>query len=132
MLTKRSSQGIVLVVRLSWSSRSGVQTPPGLQRHLLLCWCGELEDAGLLWNDGALVLRGESGNELGDKLAHFLWVQVTHFLRHINERCEDLVVALLWTFFKGAPSSTDLNREFLAAGVSDKLARLLFNVLGRT
>ena len=40
-------------------------------------------------------------------------------------------MALLWTFFKGAASSTDLNREFLATGVSNELAGLLLDVLGR-
>merc|ERR1719264_1239356 len=68
---------------------------------------------------------------LGDKLANLLWVEVAMLLGHVDERSKDLVVALFWTFFKGAASSTDLNREFLATGVSDELAWLLFDVLGR-
>merc|ERR1712004_401175 len=52
-------------------------------------------------------------------------------LRHVNKRCEDLVMALLHTFFKNAPSSTDLHRKLLTAGVPNELARLLLHVLGR-
>ena len=40
-------------------------------------------------------------------------------------------MALLGTLLKGAPSSTDLNRELLTAGVPNELARLLLHVLGR-
>merc|ERR1719264_2013927 len=68
---------------------------------------------------------------LGDKLANLLWVEVAMLLGHVDERSKDLVVALFWTFFKGAASSTDLHREFLATGVSNKLAGLFFDVLGR-
>merc|ERR1719507_541567 len=38
-------------------------------------------------------------------------------------------MALLLALLKGAPSSTDLHRELLTAGVPDKLARLLLHVL---
>merc|ERR1711923_46515 len=40
-------------------------------------------------------------------------------------------MALLGTLPKGAASSTDLDREFLTAGVPNELARLLLHVLGR-
>ena len=124
------AQGVLLVVGLARCSWGGVQAPLGLQRSVHLLWCGELEDASLFGDDGALVLWGKSRHKLGDKLADLLWVQVTDFLRHVNKRREDLVMALLWTFLKGASSSTDLNRKFLTTGVSNKLAGLLLHILG--
>ena len=76
------------------------------------------------------------GLQLGDKLglesACFLGVQVADFLWHIKEGSNGFVVALLWSFLRNASSSTDLNRELLALGVSNKLAGLLLNVLGGT
>ena len=39
-------------------------------------------------------------------------------------------MALLGTFFKGAASSTDLNREFFAASVAYKLSWLFLHILG--
>ena len=39
-------------------------------------------------------------------------------------------MALLWSFFKGATGSTDLDRKLLTTSVTDKLAGLLLNVLG--
>ena len=124
------TKGILLVVRLARGSWGGVQAPPGLQRNFLLSWCGELENAGLFGNNCALVLGGKLGHQLGDKLANLLWVQVTMLLRHINKRGEDLIVALLNSFLENTTGSTDLNRELLTTGVSNKLARLLLHILG--
>ena len=39
-------------------------------------------------------------------------------------------MTFLSPFLEGASSSTDLNRKLLTASVSDKLARLLLNILG--
>ena len=64
------------------------------------------------------------------EFADFLRVQVAHFLGHVDKRREDFIMALLGTLLKGAPSSTDLNRELLTAGVPNELARLLLHVLG--
>merc|ERR1719367_1697447 len=49
---------------------------------------------------------------------------------NVDEGGNGLVVTLLWSFFKGASSSTDLHRELLTAGVTDKLAGLLLHILG--
>jgi hypothetical protein len=124
------TEGVLLVVGLPGGSWGGVQAPPGLQRNLLLSWLGELEDASLFGNNCALVLGCKLGHQLGDKLANLLWVEVTVLLGHIDERCEDLVVALLYTFLENTSSSTDLDRELLTAGVSNELAGLLLHVLG--
>ena len=87
--------------------------------------------ANLLRYDGASVGGLQSRHQLGHGPALLLWVQVADLLQHVDLIGEHLVMALLWTFFKGAASSTDLNREFLATGVSNKLAGLLLDVLGR-
>merc|ERR1719234_679285 len=39
-------------------------------------------------------------------------------------------MALFWTLLENTTSSTDLNRELLTAGVSNKLAGLLLHILG--
>jgi len=124
------TEGILLVVGLTGSSWGGVQAPPGLKGNLFLPWLGELEKTSLFGNNCALMLGGKLGNELGDKLANLLWVEVTMLLRNIDERREDLVVALLDSFLENATSSTDLDRELLTARVTNKLAGLLLHVLG--
>merc|ERR1712203_118103 len=53
------------------------------------------------------------------------------FLGYVDKGCEDLVVALFFSFLENTTSSTDLDRELLTASVSDKLARLLLHILGR-
>jgi hypothetical protein len=96
------TEGILLVVGLTGSSWGGVQAPPGLKGNLFLPWLRELEKTSLFGNNCALVLGGKLGNELGDKLANLLWVEVTILLRHINKKHEDLIMALLdsnTTFF---------------------------------
>ena len=93
---------------------------------------GELEVAGLLGDDGALMLGLQLGDQLGLEAAGLLGVQVTHLLRHIKEGGDGLVVTLLRSFLGNTSSSTDLNGELLALGVSNKLAGLLLNVLGGT
>ena len=74
----------------------------------------------------------EGRHQLGLEPARLLGVQVTDLLWHINERGDGLVVALLGSLVGDTASSADLNRELLALGVSNKLARLLLNILGGT
>jgi hypothetical protein len=78
------------------------------------------------------VLGLQLRNKLGHKLTDLLGVQVTDLLRHINNRGQNLVVALLLSLLEFTSGSTDLNRQLLTAGVSDELARLLLNILGCT
>jgi hypothetical protein len=128
--TERCSKSItflVLLTRLSWS---GVQAPLGLEWLLNFLRLGELETADLLGDGGALSNRVELGDKLGLETAGLLGVQVTGLLRDIDKRCDDLIVALLSSLLSNTASSTDLNGQLLAVGVSDKLARLLLNVFG--
>jgi len=76
------------------------------------------------------VFRGQAGDKLGHISAGLLWVQVTNFFWDINNGGKDFVMAFLWTFFKGTPSSTDLYRKLLTASVSNKLAWLFLHILG--
>ena len=130
--TERSSSGIFLIIRLSRSSWGGVKTPSGLQRLGNLLGLAELEDAGLLGDNGALVDGGQAGDKLGHKLADLLWVQVTNFLRNVNKGGENLLVALLITFLEDTSSTANLHWKLLAGSISNKLARLLLNILGGT
>jgi hypothetical protein len=98
--------------------------------HSDLLGGGELERAGLLGHDGALLLGRETGHQPGDVLADLLGVQVAGLLRHIHNRGEDLVVTLLRPLLECAAGAADLNRQFLALGVADILARGLLHVLG--
>ena len=95
-----------------------------------LFWGGELQDAGLLGDDGALVLGRKTGYELGHVSAGLLRVEITDLLGNINKTGDDLVVTLFITFLQSTPSSTDLDRKLLTGGVSHELAGLLFHVLG--
>ena len=79
-----SSQSVILVIALSGGGGGGVQTPLGQQRLLHLPGLSELEDAGLLGHDSALVLGGELGHQLGDKSTGLLGVEVTHLLGDIH------------------------------------------------
>jgi len=124
------TEGIFLIVVLSRSRRGGVKAPPGLEGLFHLPWLAELEDASLLGHNGALMLGGKLGHQLGDKLADLLRVQVTVLLRNIDKRGEYLVMALLNTLLKDTSSSTDLHRQLLTASVTHKLAGLLLHVLG--
>merc|ERR1719150_1443444 len=128
--TEGFSESIGFIIGLSWSSRGFVEAPFGLQRNCDLLGLRELESAGLLRDNGALVLRLQSGNKLGDISAGLLWVQVTDFLRNINKRSEHFVMTLFISICEDTSSSTDLNRKFLTGSVSDKLARLLLNIFG--
>ena len=119
-----------LVVRLTGGRGRGVQAPLGLQGLLNLLGVAELEVAGLLGDDGALMLGLELGDELGLEPAGLLGVQVAHLLRDIKERHNGLVVALLGTLLGDAAGTADLNGELLATRVADKLAGLLLDVLG--
>ena len=128
--TQRSSKSIAFLVLLTGLSRSGVQAPLGLQRLVDLLGLSELEVADFLWNGGALSNRVKLGDKLGLEAAGLLGVQVAGFLRDIDERSDDLIVALFGSLLSDAASTADLNWELLAVGVSNKLARLLLNVLG--
>jgi len=127
---QRFCQSIALIIRLSWSWFSGVQTPLGQQRLRNLLWLAELEDTGLLGYNGALMFRRQTRHQLGHVSAGLLRVEITHLFWNINKRCENLVMALLLSLLQSTPSSTDLHRQLLTAGVSYKLARLLLNILG--
>merc|ERR1719350_2652998 len=128
--SKRSTKGIVLIIRLSWSSRGGVQTPSGLQRFRHLPGLAELQVTGLLGNNGALMFGCQLRYESCNKSAGFLRVEVTLFLRNINNRSNDFLMALFWPLLKGTTSSADLDRKLLTGGVSHELAGLLLHVLG--
>ena len=130
--SQRSAEGIILIIALSWGSRSGVKAPSCHQRFGHLTGLAELEVAGLLGYNGALMNRFELGNKLGFKFADLLGVEVTHLLRDIHQRGNGLVMALFRSLFISTSSSADLNRQLLTGGVSNKLAGLLLNILGGT
>ncbi len=124
--------GIGVVVGLVGRGFRRVKTPPGPEGLLNLLRSGELQVADLLGDDGALVLGLQAGDQLSLEAAGLLGVQVTHLLRDIDERGDGLVVTLLGTLLSRAAGTTDLNGQFLTAGVTNKLARLLLNVTGGT
>ena len=76
------------------------------------------------------MLRLQAGDKPGLEAAGLLGVQVAHLLRDIHKVGDGLVMALLGTLLSNTASTADLNGELLTAGVTDKLAGLLFNVLG--
>jgi hypothetical protein len=127
---KGSSKSVAFLVLLTRFSWSGVQAPLGLEGFVNFLGLRELEVADLLGDGGALSSGLEPGHKFGLEAAGLLGVQVTGLLRNINKRCDDLIVALLSSLLSNTASSTDLNGQLLAVGVSDKLARLLLNVLG--
>ena len=122
--------GVLLVVALAGGGGGGVETPLGQQGLVHLLGLGELEGAGLLGHDGALVLGLELGHQLGDEPAGLLGVEVTHLLGHIDQGGDHLVVTLLLSLLVSAASSANLNGELLAGSISDKLARLFLHILG--
>ena len=122
--------GVLLVVALAGGGGSGVQTPLGQQGLVHLLGLGELEGAGLLGHDGALVLGLQLGHQLGDEPAGLLGVEVTHLLGDVHQRGDHLVMALLLSLLISTSSSANLNGKLLAGGVSDKLAGLLLHILG--
>jgi len=128
--TEWGGESLVFNVGLSRCRSTRVQTP--FCQQWLVHWprARELEDTRLFWNNRALVFWSQPRHKLVREFASFLWVQVAHFFGHINERGEDFIMALLWSFFENTTGSTDLNRELLTAGVSNKLARLLLHILG--
>lgn len=66
-------------------------------------------------------------DKLGLEAADCLGVQVTSFLWNINARRDNLIMAL----FRGTIIwRADLNGNFLAVGISYKLAVMLLNVIG--
>ena len=127
-----SSEILFSVVECSRCSRSGVKAPSCQQRFGNKLRLAELEVAGLLGYNGALVNRFELGNQLGFNFADLLGVEVTHLLRDIHQRGNGLVMALFSSLFISTSSSADLDGELLTGGVSNKLAGLLLNILGGT
>ena len=93
---------------------------------------GKLEVTDLLGNDCALMLRLQGRNQPGLETASLLWVEIADLLRNIEKRGNFLVMALLRALGGDTSSTTDLNWELLTAGVSNKLAGLLLNILGGT
>ena len=140
-------ESLALVIRLPCGGLCGVQTPLGQQRLgdleetelstrkssvtlSYLLWSGELEDAGLLGHDGALVLGREAGYQLRHEPAGLLGVEVADLLRHVHQAGDDLVVALLRSLLEGAAGPADLDGKFLTGGVSHELAWLFLHILG--
>ena len=127
--SQRSTKSITLLILLTGLSRSGIQAPLGLEWLVNLLGLGELKVADLLGDGGALSCWLEPWDKLGLEAAGLLGVQVTGLLRNINKRCDDLVVTLLSSLLSNTASTADLNWKFLTVGVSNKLTRLLLNVL---
>merc|ERR1719350_1342037 len=97
----------------------GASLGTSLVTNLQVFWgLSELEDAGLLGHDGALVLRGELGHQLSDKSAGLLGVEVTHLLGDIHQGGDDLFVTLLLSLLCHAASSANLHRKLLARSIS--------------
>ena len=128
--SKWGSKGTTFLILLTRFSRSGIQAPLGLERLLNFLGVGELEVADFLWDGGAFSNRVELGDKFGLEAAGLLGVKITSLLGNINEGGDDLIMALLFSFLSDATSTADLHRELLTLGVSNKLARLLLNVLG--
>jgi len=128
--SQRSTKSIAFLVLLTGLSWSGVQAPLGLEWLVDLLGLSELKVANLLGDGGALSSGLEPRDKLGLEAAGLLGVQVTGLLRDINKGCDDLIVALLFSLLSDTASTADLNGQLLTLGVSDKLARLLLNVLG--
>jgi len=128
--SQRSTKSIAFLVLLTGLSWSGVQAPLGLEWLVDLLRLSELKVANLLGDGGALSSGLEPRDKLGLEAAGLLGVQVTGLLRDINKGCDDLIVALLFSLLSDTASTADLNGQLLTLGVSDKLTRLLLNVLG--
>ena len=91
-------------------SISRVQAPFGHERLLNRFRVAEFEVTDFSGDDGTFMSRFQTWDQFGFKLASFLWVQVTNFLRDINKRGDSFVMALFCTFFCYATSSANLNR----------------------
>ena len=122
--------GVLLIVTISGGGGGGIQTPLGKQGLVHLLGLGELEGAGLLGHDGALVLGLQLRHQLGDEPAGLLGVEVTHLLGDIHQAGDHLVVALLLSLLVSAAGAANLNGKLLAGSISNKLAGLLLHVLG--
>jgi len=126
------SKSIGFVIGLSRSSWGVIKTPLGLEGDRDLLGLRKLEGAGLLGNDGALVLGLQLGDELRDVPTSLLWVQVADFLGNIHKRSENFVMTFFLSVGEDASSTADLHGKLLTGGVADKLSRLLLNILCRT
>ena len=82
---ERLGERLALLVRLSRGGRGGVQTPSGHYVLRLLLRLCELDRAGLLGDDGALVLGGQLRDQLGGEPAGLLRVEITDFLGNIDK-----------------------------------------------
>ena len=131
-LADRGAPGVRFVVSLTRSDGRLVEAPLGHQRLGLESGCGEFEVAHLLRYDCTFVLRFQAWDKLGLETTSLLGVQIANLFRNINKTCDLLVMALFWALVSGATSSTDFNGQLLTAGVSNKLARLLFYVTSST
>ena len=98
---KGSCKGLVFIIGLTRSCRGWVKAPPGLQRLWHLPWLTDLEKAGLLWHNRALVLRCKLWNQFRLQPACLLWVEVTHLLRNVDQGGNHLIaeeVSINWIF----------------------------------
>ena len=107
---KRRSNSVSFIIGFSRFRKCGVQAPFGLQRFLHFLGRREFEVANFLGNDGTLVGRLQFGHQFGLESASLLRVQVANFFRHVNDRSDDLIVALFWALFSHTTSPTDLHR----------------------
>jgi hypothetical protein len=128
--TERSTKSTAFFVLLTRLGRGGVQAPLGLEGLFDFLRVGELEVADFPGDGGALSDGVEFGDKLGLEAAGLLGVQVTGFLRDVNKGSDDLIVALLRSLLSDTASTADLDGKLLALGVSNKLTRLLLNILG--
>jgi len=128
--SNRGSLCVLFIIGFTGCGGGWVKTPFGEERFVNLLGLGELKGAGFLGDNSTLVLGLELGNKLGDETAGFLWVQVTDFFGNINKRNNNFVVALFGSFFECATSTANFNWKLFTRGVTNKFARLLFNILG--
>lgn len=90
----------------------------------------ELEIASFLGKDCALLLGLQAGDKLRLQSAGLLRVEVAHFLGNIHETVNLLFVAFFGSLLVHATSPANLDRQFLAGCVPNKLPRRLLNVSG--
>ena len=104
--------------------------PLGLEWLIYYLRVGKLEVAHFLGDDGALMLRFEFGYQPCLEFAGLLGIQITYFLRNIDQSCYFFVMALFRALISCAASTTYVDGQLLTLCVANKLAWLLLNILG--